>query len=216
MYQLAIFDLDGTLLDSIKDLSMACNFALKSFGYKAHTTEAYKRFVGSGVYKLIERAMPPEKRTPMSIQEVKAVFDNYYGAHSLDYTKPYEGILELLEGLKTAGVYTTVLSNKPHLYTVELVERFFGEGIDKALGQRENVPIKPHPVGIQELLAAFDIPKEKCIYIGDSDIDMQTAKAAGVTSVGVLWGFRDRKELIESGADYLAADATALKEIILG
>lgn len=215
MYQLAIFDLDGTLLDTIQDLSNACNYALESFGYEAHDVAAYKYFVGSGIYKLVERALPEGDKDEANVLKVKAVFDDYYGKHSEDYTKPYEGIKEVLQILNANNIKCVVLTNKAQAYATELIERQFKGEINFVVGQREGVPTKPNPIGIYELLQMYDVPKEKCIYMGDSDIDMQTAKNAGVTSIGVLWGFRTKQELLEAGAQHLAETPEQLLEMIM-
>ena len=214
MYQLAIFDLDGTLLDTIGDLSKACNMALEAFGYPLHDEETYKTYVGNGIYKLVERSLPIDERSEENILRVKEVFDTYYKAHSLDVTKPYEGIIDLLKNLKKQEILCSVVTNKTHAYAVELVQLFFGDLIDYTVGQREGIPAKPHPQGVLEIIEHFKVPHEACIYIGDSNVDMQTAQAAQIESVGVLWGFRSKEELIQSGATYLAEDANQLKEII--
>lgn len=214
MYQLAIFDLDGTLLDTIKDLSFSCNYALRSCGFKEHDIETYKTYVGNGVYTLVERALPVEVRNKETILKVKAVFDAHYKEHSEDYTKPYEGILTLLDNLRKKGIHCAVVSNKTHDFTVELVERMFEGKIELAYGKREGIPLKPSPEGVLEVIRHFNLPKEACIYIGDSNVDMLTAKNAKVTSVGVLWGFRSLEELKEAGAQYLAKDTIALEAII--
>lgn len=215
MIKLVIFDLDGTLLNSIADLGNACNVALKQFGYPLHDEKAYKKFVGNGIYKLVERSLPKEVQDQENVLRVKAAFDAYYKAHSLDETKPYPGILELLIKLKEQGIRCGVVTNKAHEYAVELMRQFFGDTIEKTLGQREGVPTKPHPQGIQEMMTYFNVTPSECVYIGDSNVDIQTAKAAGVTSVGVLWGFRDAKELSNEGADYLVEDAKQLEQLIL-
>lgn len=215
MYQLVIFDLDGTLLNTITDLGNACNHALRQFGYPLHDEVAYKKFVGNGIYKLVERSIPMDKRTPEHVLKVKAVFDTYYKVHSLDETMPYEGIKDLLVKLNQTGIECGVVTNKAHDYAVQLVEQFFGETIKMTLGQREGVPTKPHPQGLEEMIAYFKVAKEHCLYIGDSNVDIQTAKAAQVTSVGVLWGFREADELRKEGADYLVEDVSALEKLIL-
>ncbi len=215
MYQLAIFDLDGTLLNTIEDLKNACNYALESFGYRTHDIAAYKYFVGSGIYKLVERALPEEGKNEANVLRVKAVFDKYYAVHSEDYTKPYEGIKEVLIRLKERNIKVVVLTNKAQAYATELVKRQFGELIEYVIGQREGVPTKPNPIGIYELLHKFNIAKENCIYIGDSDIDMFTAKNAGVDAIGVLWGFRTKEELSNAGAKYLAQNVDEMGEIII-
>lgn len=215
MYQLAIFDLDGTLLDTIEDLKRACNYALEAHGYSTHDTASYKRFVGSGIYKLVERALPEEARDEANVLKVKATFDSYYTAHNEDTTKPYEGIKALLMALKARGIRCAVFTNKAEAYATSLVERQFGELISDTIGQKEGVPVKPHPIGIKRLLEKYQIAKEDCIYIGDSDIDILTAKNAEVTSVGVLWGFRTKEELQEAGANHLVATPKSLEALIV-
>lgn len=210
-----IFDLDGTLLNSITDLGNACNVALKQFGYPLHDEQAYKKFVGNGIYKLVERSLPKEARNQENVLKVKAIFDAYYKAHSLDETRPYPGIELLLMKLKEKGIHCGVVTNKAHEYAVELTQKFFAATIEKTLGQREGIPTKPHPQGVQEMMAYFQVEPSECLYIGDSNVDIQTAKAAGVTSIGVLWGFREAKELENEGANYLAENVKDLEKIIL-
>lgn len=215
MYDLVIFDLDGTLLDSIGDLMTACNVALGHFNYPTHEEEAYKQFVGNGIYKLVERALPREARTTERINEVKAVFETYYKAHSLDQTRPYEGIINLLETLKAAGIRCCILTNKAEGYAKELVAHFFPGLIDEVVGQREGIPTKPDPIGITQLLQTYHIEPSKCLYVGDSNVDVQTGQNAGVAVCGVLWGFRSEKELREAGATYLAKDVSMLRATAL-
>ncbi|MDF2595004.1 MAG: HAD-superfamily hydrolase, subfamily variant 3 [Clostridia bacterium] len=216
MYQIAIFDLDGTLLNTLTDLANAGNYALRSFGLSEHPINNYKTYVGSGVYKLVERILPEKQRDDETVKKVKAVFETYYENHSLDHTRPYEGVNDLLHSLRQKGVHCAVASNKPHTYAKELVRLMFGETIEFALGQREHVPPKPDPTVVLEILDYFQMKPETCIYIGDSDVDMYTAKRAGVTAVGVAWGFRTEKELIAAGAQYMAADSKSLERLILG
>lgn len=215
MYKLVIFDLDGTLLNTITDLAEAGNAALRSLGLREHPEEAYKTFVGEGVYKLIERALPKEYRTTDQIKALKGVFDAYYAEHSLDHTKPYDGILELLSLIQKRGIDCAVASNKPHIYTNELVKLMFKDKIAFALGQREGIPTKPDPAIIREILQYFNTETEACLYVGDSDVDMYTAKNAGIRSVGVSWGFRTEKELLGAGADIIVHSVKALEEVIL-
>lgn len=210
-----IFDLDGTLLNSITDLGNACNVALKQFGYPLHDEQAYKKFVGNGIYKLVERSLPKEARNQENVLKVKAIFDAYYKAHSLDETRPYPGIELLLMKLKEKGIHCGVVTNKAHEYAVELTQKFFAATIEKTLGQREGIPTKPHPQGVLEMMTYFQVEPSECLYIGDSNVDIQTAKAAGVTSIGVLWGFREAKELENEGANYLAENVKDLEKIIL-
>ncbi len=215
MYQLAVFDLDGTLLNTISDLSTACNVALETFGYPSHDEETYKTYVGNGIYKLVERSLPEAARDRENVLRVKEVFDTYYKAHSLDQTKPYEGIIQLLKNLKKQGVSCGVVTNKAHPYAVDLVKLFFGDLNQYTLGQREGVPTKPNPQAVLEMMAYFNETNTACIYIGDSDVDIQTAQAAQLESVGVLWGFRSKEELTKAGATYLVENTEQLEQIIM-
>lgn len=215
MYKLAIFDLDGTLLNSISDLSTACNVALETFGYPLHDEEIYKTYVGNGIYKLIERSLPLEAQDKENVLRVKKVFDAYYEAHSLEQTRPYPGIIELLKSLKKQDISCGVVTNKAHPYAVKLMALFFGDLIDYTLGQREGVPTKPHPQGVLEMMAYFKVSTDQCIYVGDSNVDIQTAQAAYLASIGVLWGFRGREELENARATYLVEDTKQLEAIIM-
>lgn len=215
MYKVAIFDLDGTLLNTISDLSTACNVALRSFGYPEHDEETYKTYVGNGIYKLVERSLPEGQREEENVIRVKCVFDTYYAEHSLDQTKLYPGILELLEKLNAHGVACGIVTNKAQPYAIKLTELFFGGLIKQTLGQREGIPTKPHPKSILDMMTYFKVSPDECLYIGDSNVDMETARSAQVDSAGVLWGFRSRAELVSAGAKYLVADAKELEDILL-
>lgn len=200
MYSLALFDLDGTLLDTIDDLAGACNHALAARGFPTHDRDAYKYFVGRGARKLVARALAPITDTA-SIQEVEAVFRSYYSQHDQVMTRPYPGVSAALGALRQAGVDVAVLSNKPHPDVQRLVQCFFPETVAAAWGQREGVPAKPDPAVLLEILAHFGYRPEDCIYFGDSGVDMQTGKSADVYTVGVSWGFRTKQELWDAGAD---------------
>lgn len=213
MYRLLIFDLDGTLLNTIDDLANASNYALSQFGFEVHEVDKYKTFVGDGVYKLVDRMLPKEHRSEEVKIKVKEAFDKYYKEHSLDCTKPYEGILELLEYLKARGVKVAVVSNKSHAFVSSLVKRIFGEYIQLAYGQREGIPTKPDPFTVLEVIEKLGYQKEECIYIGDTNVDIYTGKNAGLKTVGVLWGFRTKQELIEAGADYIAKEVQDLYKL---
>lgn len=215
MKRLVIFDLDGTLLNSIGDLMTACNVALESFHYPTHDEAAYKTYVGNGIYKLVERSMPKAYRQEEQILAVKAVFDTYYAVHCEDQTRPYEGILDLLTALQEKGIVCGVVTNKAQVYAKALVKQFFGTKIDAVLGQREGIPTKPNPHAVLEMMDYFKVAPQDCLYVGDSNVDIETAKAASVESVGVLWGFRSKEELRTAGATYLAAEVSDLKKIIL-
>lgn len=204
MTRLVIFDLDGTLLDTIGDLAAACNVVLAGRDLPQHTYEQYRHFVGNGIMRLVERALPEPLRTPETVAEVRADFVNYYTAHIDTCTRPYAGIAELLDELVRRGVQLAVASNKFQAGTEKLIRSYFPHiGFVAVLGQREGIPLKPDPAVVEQILVQTGIPREQVLYIGDSGIDMLTAQAAGVRSVGVSWGFRAREELQISGADHL-------------
>lgn len=202
--RLVVFDLDGTLLDTIGDLALACNDMLARRGLPQHSYADYCRFVGNGILRLVERALPEELRTPAYVAAARADFVEYYTARIDRHTHPYAGIPELLAALVQRGVQLAVASNKFQAGTEKLIRCFFPEiPFAAVLGQRPDVPLKPDPAVVEEILAATGIARGQVLYVGDSGIDMQTAAAAGVRSVGVTWGFRARTELLEAGADLL-------------
>lgn len=202
MIKLIIFDLDGTLLDTIEDLANATNHALKQFNFPLHDTASYRFFVGNGINKLIERALPKEHQNADAISMVKHEFLKYYLFHAEDCTKPYPGITELLAKLQQGGYQLGVASNKMHDATVDLVQRFFPEiSFTSVLGQRDGIPVKPSPEILNEIVSTAGVLKSETLYIGDSGIDAQTAINANIQFTGVLWGFRPRRELEEAGAE---------------
>ncbi len=204
MYKLYLFDLDGTLVDSLEDLADAANWMLAQSGFPTHSLEEYRRFVGNGVYKLVERALPEDRRSPAEVTVFKAVFDARYQAHCMDKTRPYPGIPSLLAGLKKRGAELAVLSNKSDAFVRQIVEGLLGSGLFSAIrGQREGVPKKPAPDGVWSLLEERGVSRPDALFIGDSDVDIETAQNAGLRSAGVTWGFRGREELTAAGADYL-------------
>lgn len=199
--RLIIFDLDGTLLDTIGDLAVACNAVLAARGLPQHTYEQYRRFVGNGIMRLVERALPEALRTPETVAAVRADFVKYYTEHIDTHTKPYAGIPELLAQLVRRDIRLAVASNKFQAGTEKLIRRFFPDiSFAAVLGQREGVPLKPDPAVAEEILAATGVARERTLFVGDSGVDMLTAAAAGVRSAGVTWGFRERAELLEAGA----------------
>jgi len=213
--RLVIFDLDGTLLDTLSDLAHCANFALKQNGFTAHPIEAYKYFVGNGVLKLFERALPENEKTPENIERLRAVFFPYYELHNADYTTPYPGIPELLETLREKGVQLAVASNKYHKATEELILKYFPEiAFAAVFGQREGLPVKPHPAVVFEILDKVGVSAEETLYVGDSGVDMETAANSGVASVGVTWGFRPRSELEAAGACYIAETSLGVLELV--
>lgn len=204
MKKLVIFDLDGTLLDTLGDLAVSANYALKKFGYPEHEKEEYRYMVGNGITKLIERALPEEFRTEDQVMHVRAEFVSYYSIHKTDLTRPYPGIPELLDMLKQKGLVLAVASNKYQEATRELIWHYFKERtFEVILGQRDTMPTKPDPSIVNEIMTVVGVGEEATLYVGDSCIDMQTALNAGVTAVGVSWGFRPCEELQENGAMHI-------------
>ncbi len=215
MFKVAIFDLDGTLLNTLDDLANACNYALNKFSFPTHNVEEYKKFIGNGIYKLVERALPNNKKDKETVEKVLKTFSDYYNEHMIDMTKPYDGIVDILDELRAKGIKLAVVSNKKHEFTIEIVKKYFGDRFDIVFGHRENYKEKPDPTSVLEVIEKLNILKSECIYIGDSNVDILTAKNAGVKSVGVSWGFRGREELANEGANYLADNNIELLNIIL-
>lgn len=204
MKQLAIFDLDGTLLDTVADLANATNHALATCGYPTHPTKAYYQFVGNGINILFQRALPEGERTEENIGRIRSLFIPYYNEHNADESHPYKGIPELLDKLHTKGIQLAVASNKYQQATEKLVNHFFPTTPFVAVyGQREGTPIKPDPTVVNDILNLTGTAHKNTIYIGDSGVDMQTAHNAKVESIGVTWGFRSEKELIANGACHI-------------
>ncbi len=196
MKKLVIFDLDGTLLNTIADLGVATNFALEQCHFPTHDLAEYKNFVGNGINKLFERALPENERNPLNISCIREQFLPFYGRHNCDHTRPYEGIELLLKNLQARGVKIAVASNKYQAATERLVRHYFPE-IDfvAVFGQRDGVPLKPDPQVVFDILQRTNCQKSDALYVGDSGTDMQTAQNAEVEAVGVTWGFRPRTEL---------------------
>ena len=207
-----IFDLDGTLLNTIIDLADSTNFAIEKNGYKKRTVEEIRRFVGEGVRTLMIRALPSGVDDSVIDQCIKD-FKEYYSKNMRNKTVPYEGIMELLKTLKDNNMKVGVVSNKFDRAVKELCKDYFGDLIDIAVGEREGIAKKPAPDSVFEALRILDSKKECVLYIGDSDTDMETAKNAGVDSIGVTWGFRDREVLIETGAKYIVEKPLDILEI---
>lgn len=198
-YSTYIFDLDGTLLDTLGDLAASVNYALRSVGLPEHSIDDVRRFVGNGVRLLMVRAIEGGDSNPR-FEEAYATFRSHYMEHGLDTTQPYPGIMELLKELKARGKKIAVVSNKFYDATQELVKHFFGEYVSVAIGERENIRKKPAPDTVLEAMRMLGVDKEGAVYIGDSDVDFNTAKNVGIPCVSVLWGFRDRAFLESIGA----------------
>ena len=196
MKKLVIFDLDGTLLDTIADLAESANYALKQLGYPTHDVETIRTFVGNGINKLLERALPSHEQTEENVIRMRSHFVPYYDVHNADLSSPYPGIVNLLEDLQAKGIQIAVASNKYQAATVKLVKQYF-PNIDfvEILGQREGINVKPDPTIVFDILKKAKVSFEETLYVGDSGVDMQTAINAGIDAVGVTWGFRPRAEL---------------------
>lgn len=201
-YKTYIFDLDGTLLSTLADLAASTNYALRTHHMPERSIDEVRRFVGNGVKKLMERAIPDGLNNPL-FEETFATFRQHYMQHNLDTTQPYPGIMQLLEQLKAEGKNIAVVSNKFYAATRELCRHFFGELVPVAIGEREDIRKKPAPDTVIEALRELGVDKEGAVYIGDSDVDIMTAKNSGMPCVSVLWGFRDKEFLLEHGATTL-------------
>ena len=208
MKKLVIFDLDGTLLNTIADLAEATNHALRICGYPTHPTDAYRFFVGNGINKLFERALPDRERSQENILRIRSLFIPYYNEHNADYSRPYPGIPQLLKRIQEKGMLIAVASNKYQEATHKLITQYFPEiSFAQIFGQREGVPSKPDPSVVNEIIQKTGTEKSNVVYVGDSCVDMETGINAQVTTIGVSWGFRPRTEL-EAYHPALIADCT--------
>ena len=208
-HSLAIFDLDGTILYTLVDLKNSMNFTLKKFGFPERTLDEVRRFVGNGIRNLIIRAAP-KGTDEKTIDEMFEVFNEHYAVYCNDNTKSYDGIDELLKKLKEQKVKTAVVSNKADYAVQTLVKKYFDGLFDYAVGEKQGVRKKPCPDSVNEVLRVLDTPKEAAVYLGDSEVDVATAKNAQMDCIAVDWGFRDREVLINSGATLIVSDAAAL------
>lgn len=213
-YDLVVFDLDGTTLDTLADLAAACNAALGQGGYPARTLDEVRRFVGCGVARLIELALP-EGAPEEARERTLAAFKDYYAQHINDATKPYPSILSLFQALKDAGVHTALNSNKLDSAVQSLCARHFPGLYEAALGERAGTPRKPSPEGVRQLMALFGALPDRTLYVGDSQIDLLTAQNAGVDCAWVSWGFRRREELDGLSVPHTFDRAEDLKKFIL-
>lgn len=209
-----IFDLDGTLLNTLDDLAASTNYALRSAGMPERTTDEVRRFVGNGVKKLMERAIPGGLDNPL-FDSTYATFRKHYLEHGLDTTRPYDGIPEVLRELKRRGKRLAIVSNKFYAATQELAQHFFPDTIKVAIGERDNIRKKPAPDTVLEAMRQLGIGREGTVYVGDSDVDIDTARNCGVPCLSVLWGFRDRQFLIDHGATTLIERPEQLLEASL-
>ena len=214
-YMIAIFDLDGTILNTLEDLADSTNYALKTCGYPERTMDEVRQFVGNGIRKLMERAVPEE--TPVEeIDRVHETFTAHYKVHCADKTRPYDGIMELLQNLKKDGCKLAVVSNKADYGVQELCKQYFDGVFDFAVGEREGIRKKPAPDSVNEVLKTLGCSRDRAVYIGDSDVDIQTAANAQMDHIIVEWGFRDVPFLIAKGAKVLVEKPEEILEIVEG
>lgn len=212
MYNTYIFDLDGTLLDTLQDLAASCNYALRWANMPERSMEEVRKFVGNGVKKLMERAVPGGMDNPR-FDETYQTFRKHYMVHNLDTTKAYPGIMQLLAALHKEHRNMAVVSNKFYAATQDLCRHFFGDYIQVAIGERENIRKKPAPDTVTEALKQLGVSAQNAIYVGDSDVDIETARNCGMPCASVLWGFRSREFLIRHGAEHLVANPLDLLDI---
>ena len=216
MIRLAIFDLDGTLLDTLEDIADACNHALNECGFPSRNLDEYRKFVGRGIMNLFRGALPEGHKDEETVLRIKDEFVPYYNIHKDDKTRPYPGTEQLLDALTANGVMLAVASNKYQEATEELVRRHFGRyDFQCILGQREGKPIKPDAGIIIEAMECCGVRPDEVVYCGDSDVDMQTGSNAGVKTIGVTWGFRTREELAAYEPMLIADNQMQIKNKVL-
>jgi phosphoglycolate phosphatase len=216
MKKLVIFDLDGTLINTIADLGACTNYALQRLGYPTHDIESYKLKVGNGINNLFRRALPEGVKTDENVLRVRREFIPYYNVHNTDLSRPYPGMSELLDELQAQGILMAVASNKYQEATMKIITELFPNiRFSVILGQREGVNIKPDPQIVYDILKVTDVKKEDVFYVGDSGVDMQTGLNAGVETCGVTWGFRSRKELESFHPQHIVDNTKELRYLIM-
>ena len=214
-YSAVIFDMDGTLLDTLDDLGDCMNRVLKRSGYPTHPIEAYKYFVGDGMTNLVKRVLPEDAREGGTIQRLQTEMTEEYRSHWADKTDLYPGIATLLDELIRRDVRRAILSNKPHAFTTVMAERFFDKWrFDPVFGARDGVPTKPDPTAALEICQSWGLEAGQVLYVGDTNTDMQTAHAAGMYAVGALWGFRSAEELTANGAQALVKNPEDVLDLL--
>ena len=213
-YQLAIFDMDGTVLDTLEDLKNALNVVLTEAGFPERSLEEVRHFVGNGIHKLIERGVP-KGTDPAVTERVFDAFNRYYALHCSEQTRPYDGITELIAALRRAGLKTALLSNKSDYAVQSLCEQYFDGLFDIALGVKEGLQKKPSPDGVERILKQLQIEKGETVYIGDSEVDVATAANAGIDCIAVEWGFRTKEEILAANAKTIVSTNEELKDAVL-
>ncbi len=214
MIKAVLFDLDGTLVNSLDDLADSANYALSQFGFPTHETEKYKYFVGNGMPKLIERVLPQDSRDEETKQKVLECFMQYYRVHFVDKTVAYDGIDELLNSLKAMGVKIAIVSNKVQEMAVTVAEKIFGNSFEIVCGKQKGFPTKPDAALTLKVMQDLSVTPEECVFVGDSGMDAAAAVNAGCVGIGVLWGFRKEDELLENGAKYIVKTPKEILDVI--
>ena len=215
MIKACIFDMDGTVSNTINSIAYFANKALKKAGLPEIETEVYKKLVGNGAKVLVERMLKTVGADESFYDEVAYEYNTKYDADFLYLTEPYDGIIDMLKTLKSSGIKVAILSNKPHSTAVKVSGALFSDKlVDICYGGREGIALKPDPAGVYEIIDELGLKKEECLYIGDTATDMKTGKNSGLYTIGVLWGFRDREELENGGADKIIAHPSELVEIV--
>lgn len=214
MIKAVLFDLDGTLVNSLKDLATGVNHTLAYYGYPVHAVDKYRYFAGDGIPKMIERALPENSRSREIIEKCRDTFLLYYGEHYADYTAPYIGVPETVSELKAMGIKLAVVSNKAQAMADIVVSKLYPKTFDIVAGKRENYNTKPDPALTLEIIKELSLKPCECLFCGDSGMDMQTAVRCGAVGVGVLWGFRTREELLDSGAEFLIDKPESILKIV--
>ena len=216
MYHTVIFDLDGTLLNTLEDLADAGNWVCRRNGWPEHSLEEFRAMVGHGLSNLVQKFSPEGCRSPLMLVNTLAQFSQYYGEHNTDKTRPYEGIRELVGNLDRRGVNMAVYSNKADDFSRQIVEHFFPGVFSLVRGKVRGVPVKPDPTGVRQVMAELAADPAETLFVGDSSVDVETAHNAGLSVCGVTWGFRPRQSLVDAGADFLADTPEQLAGVILG
>ena len=209
-----LFDLDGTLSNTLNDLAASVNHALAAHGYPVHEVPAYRYFVGNGAYLMIQRALPENARDDANVKRLQETFLAYYAVHSQDTTGPYDGVTELVERLRREGYATAVVTNKPDAAAQDIVASMFPGLFDVVIGQRDGIPTKPDPAMPHLVMDKLGVSPEECVFMGDSNVDILTGANSGAHAVGVLWGFRDREELLAAGAEDLIEKPDELMAVL--
>lgn len=216
MIKAVIFDLDGTIIDTLKGLSYSCNLALEKMGFPPISTHTYKTLIGCGADKLMEDMLLTQKHSADkdSVAQLKEYFNQFYKDNLLYKAKPYYGVEKMLDSLKNMGLKLGVLSNKPDIHTQRMIAALLPGIFDVVYGKKDELPRKPDPAGALAEAAELGVLPGECLYVGDSGVDMQTASAAQMLPMGVLWGFREKKELIQNGARFLADKPSDIPTLI--